>query len=127
MQKPSKKLIDQWYNKLAREGFKDIEERHSPREMLKRWDSQYFLTRARSLGELRQEAKADYYLLAYQYLNHAIFASKRAERIWTMHSEGCSGLEIAKKLHLRPPQVYEIVKEIERDMYVWASGQRSDS
>lgn len=113
MKKPSKSLIDKWYNKLAKSGFEDIEERHSPRQMLKTWHNTWFQAR----GTPDQfAAQALYYQRAVDMLNTFEFASKRDRTLWQFHSEGKSVREIAKLTGVSKTHVHHLLQAIKAEM-----------
>lgn len=90
-----KKLQKQWYCKLAKAGFEDIEDTDSKNEMLKRWDSLYFLSRydAKSFEEHQR-----YYQRASQFLESNYFDTSFEKAIWALWTEGKTIKEIEKRL-----------------------------
>lgn len=108
-----KALQDKWYDKLATKGFEDIEERHSPREMLKCWHNTWFQSR----GTPDQIAKQGlYYQMATDMLNTYEFADKLDRRIWELHANGASVREIAKIVKLSKSPVHIRIQRIKSDM-----------
>lgn len=94
LKKPPKSLQDEWDQKLRDSGFEDIEDRHSPREMLKTWHSTQF---ARRFNKERFDARRDYFDRATHFLHSHPFRSVLEKTIWELHSEGKSLREIAKE------------------------------
>lgn len=101
-----------WYDKLAKSGFEDIEERNSPRQMLKRWHAADF--RKRSTPET-YIAKRDYFQQATEFLNWYEFSGPRERKIWELHSEGATIREIAKKVRLKKDKVHRIIKKLRKE------------
>lgn len=90
--RPPKALRDEWYKKLKEQGFEDIEDINSPREMLKTWHSRDF---ARRFNEDRFSAKQEYFLAAVHLLERFKFETALDKEIWTLHADGKSLREIA--------------------------------
>lgn len=105
-----KKLQSKWYRKLAKSGFKDIEDTNSPREMLKTWDSLYFLERYEP--EAFKE-KQRYYELAVQFLETHMFETSKQKDVWSMWANGASIRAIAKKKRVAPSTIHIIIKNLE--------------
>lgn len=104
-----KKLQDKWYRKLEKSGFEDIEDTNSPREMLKTWDSQYFL----HIGTPMQfEARQIYFEMCTNFLNTHKFISEADKAIWELHTEGFSLREIAKKKKRSTDAIFKTVKRL---------------
>lgn len=81
------KLKAQWYKKLARAGFDDIEQ---PDGNLRIWS-----TRPASVS---RESKAEYYRLAQQYVHEEVFPTKLDRRVWTLHAEGLTNEDVARAI-----------------------------
>ena len=77
----------------VQEGFKDIEDLNSPLEMLKTWDSMYFIDGAESFSEVEE-----YYQIARELLITHDFDSSLEKIVWEYHSEGMSVRAIELKL-----------------------------
>lgn len=77
-------LKSQWYGKLAKEGFVDIED---DRERIKKRHGSKFAEK-RLYNETRHEAHVEYYQLAGKFLNDYEFETKKDKAIWQLHSEG---------------------------------------
>lgn len=105
-----KKLQKQWYKKLKKSGFNDIEDTNSPNEFLNTWDSLYFLTHY-SPGQF--EAKQKYFTLARQFLEAHVFDTSKEKLIWSLYAEGMSIRGIARKLKLTKYSAHKIVKGLE--------------
>ncbi len=97
-----KSLRAEWYAKLKKEGFEDIEQNTSDENpFLKNWDSSYFYRKEHKMGAARMEAVKDYYLLAVQFLSVHNFKSKLEKEIWRLHSEGHGVRVISKELNTK--------------------------
>lgn len=90
---PPRSLVIEWDQKLRESGFIDIEDRDSPREMLKSWHSTLFIHR---FDQERFSARQQYFELVTQFLHSYEFDSELEREIWFLHSEGKSLREIAK-------------------------------
>lgn len=90
--KPPKELQNHWYQKLKENGFNDIEDTSSPREMLKSWHSTLFIHR---YEKERFTARQQYFEIVTQFLHSHEFESELEREIWFLHSEGKSLREIA--------------------------------
>ena len=112
MKKPSKALIDKWYDKLEAAGFEDIEERHSPREMLKRKHNHDF----KKIEPDMYEAKRFYFQEAADMLNWHKFRNARERKIWALHAEGLSVREVATKIKLAKSEVHRIILRLRREI-----------
>lgn len=77
-------LKSQWYGKLAKEGFVDIED---DQERIKKRHGSKFAEK-RLYDETRHEAQVEYYQLAGKFLHDHEFDSKKDKAIWQLHSEG---------------------------------------
>lgn len=107
MPRPPKALIDKWYAKLEKSGFKDIEESEDRMEV---WASTNFQRFRKRRTEF--EGIQDYYVLAGRFLHDYKFESKKDRAIWELHAEGLGYREIAKQLKSRNFRVYrDLVNE----------------
>jgi len=110
-------LIKEWDEKLKASGFKDIEDRK--RDTLKSWAGTTYLTfnkdQEKKIEPQRdygystltwKQSQAEYFRLASQILHEATFKSEQHRIMWELHSEGYSGVEIAKQLNL----TYRVVR-----------------
>lgn len=113
MSEDFKRLQAKWYKKLKQTGFEDIEDTNSPNEMLKSWDSLYFLSRYDGNAFL---AKQRYFELARQFLHEHVFDSSREKSIWTEFSEGASIRQIARRRRVSIYKIRKIVKLLEEAM-----------
>jgi hypothetical protein len=96
-----KELHRAWMKKLKDEGFNDIEDLNSPLELLKTWDSTYFID-----GPEDFAGTEEYYQVAQELLNSHDFDSELERKIWELHSNGLSVRSIEIRL-------------IETKIYVW--------
>lgn len=136
-----KKLRDQWYKKIAKTGFKDIEDIGSPREMLKRWDSTWFRNRPGSRSSTKKyteqsklpsidgenpsvqkfNAIQEYYYKAEHFLNAFEFKSKKEKKYWDMHVKGLSAHEISRRCKASRKVVGSIINDLKKVMLAWKS------
>lgn len=84
-----------WDKKLKESGFEDIEDRNSPREMLKSWHSWTFI---HHYNAETFAARQQYYELASHFLNGHKFESATEREVWRLHSEGDSLRKIANEI-----------------------------
>lgn len=91
--KPSKKLIDKWYGKLAKSGFEDIEDNLGYNNVNRHHASDF----GRQDAEL-VAIKQEYYYLATQYLHANTFKVAFDRKVWELHAEGETVRSIAAKL-----------------------------
>lgn len=84
-------LQARWYQRLARDGFQDIE--HGPG---------YLRTQARVDPRVlpRAEDAATYYRQANEFLTLHRWRNRRDRRIWSLHCEGKSYRQICKDMDL---------------------------
>lgn len=109
-------LTKEWYDKLKKAGFKDIE--HDENTLIF-WDTNR-LSR-KDLNVLKNAQ--DYYILAEHFLNDYKFKSNYQKTIWEYHANGLSAREIAQTLNkaLHPKKtnyntVWLIIKELRSKM-----------
>lgn len=90
-------LQDKWYQRLKKEGFRDVEVRdHTDTAVLKSWDS--FRFQARFTPESFEDVST-YYYRAYQFLHCYEFSNTVDEITWKLHVNGCPIRDIA--FHLK--------------------------
>lgn len=107
-QKQLQKLQQKWYKKLAKSGFKDIEDPSRQDNPLIHWDSIEF---QRYWTPDAFVEKQRYYELARQMLFDFKFKSKRDKKIWELHADGAQNKDIAKVVDLHPNWVSKIIKK----------------
>jgi len=107
-----KKLQNEWYDKLEKSGFEDIEERNSHHEMLKRWHSFDFPKK----DQEKVEQQRQYFLDAAWFLTHFKGFKRFERRVWTLHTDGLSLREIAARLKVNKDKVHAIVKNLQGKM-----------
>ena len=106
-----KKLKQQWYGKLAKSGFKDIE---LPGDcaMLQHYDStRFYRVESDVFG-----AQQAYYERAGQFLFENAFLCAKQRYIWKEHSEGRENTEIAKKHHIGLGFVAKEIRKVRAKM-----------
>lgn len=113
--KQFKALKDNWYKKLKKEGFKDIEQEDGN---LTTWASRLFLTH---YDEIKYQAKEEYYQLAGQFYHDYNFKSVLDKMIWELHITGMSIRNIVKTLKQKNLNVYrrkvhEIIMRLRNEM-----------
>lgn len=93
------KLQKEWYNKLEKEGFVDIEvfnqKTMEPHMVLKNNG-----TRFGSIGLFKFDAKQEYYLKAFHHLNNFDF-DPAEKAVWSLHTQG----ESHRKIKIQIPSV----------------------
>lgn len=108
-----KELQAEWYNKLKKTGFEDIEDVNSPREYLKVWDSTYFQSNYVPMIFL---AKQEYYRRSAIFLMDYTFFNSEEKNIWQHHSEGIPLRQIAKNLNIILSRVRTTIAKLRRIM-----------
>lgn len=107
-------LRDKWYTKLANQGFEDIEDVHSPNEMLLAWHASDL---PRRMTDNRHVATVAYYEAARDMLNWYTFKNRQERRIWELHAEGISIREIVKRTSYgKRDKVHTVIKKIRREI-----------
>lgn len=114
-----KKLKARWYAKLAAEGFNDIETAAGD---LKQGSNRIAV---REKSPIVLQAKAEYYQMAYGFLNSYRFDSHIDRIIWEYHSNGLSARSISKILTAAKviktknhTSIWQIVKRLRNIMMV---------
>lgn len=114
--KKFKDLQSKWYDRLEKDGFKDIE---SDENNLREWDTSIF-------GRYNQHtigATEEYYRLAGQFASTYEFSNKRERYIWERHSEGLSFNEISALMRSKrfgvnsKSSVHLVVKRLAEEMF----------
>lgn len=124
------KLQQEWYARLKREGFHDIE------TVLPDGSSSPLLkpspgAQGRRYRALEMETRQDYYTLAGQYYWANKWLKEREKEVWKLHSEGLSYRKIIKAL--RPTykiglqSVTNIIKKHKKLMHLWAKKEVKDN
>ena len=113
--KEFKKLQDQWYAKLKKEGFKDIEQ---DEDHLKSYASTDLIN---NYTPETFAIKENYYIAAGHFLHSYEFKCKADRLIWEYHSEGKALVEIVKLLKKHriksyKNKVHETVKTLRNEM-----------
>lgn len=112
-----KDLKDEWYAKLKKEGFEDIEVAGSSKEYLKEWHSNYFIAR---YSPLSFESKQEYYSLASAFIHRHRFKTQQEKRIWLLHTEGLSIKTIAETLKIKKWKAEHTIQALKRLMLKFA-------
>lgn len=111
--KQFRKLQNTWYKKLAKSGFKDIEETGHDDPFLKRWHKHDIATAYES-GRAQETEK--YFRVCRQFLNQHNFDTGTEKLIWALHSEGKSVREIAKEVEYEKSHVHNIITALRKRM-----------
>lgn len=135
MDKKLQQLKAKWAKKLKKSGFNDIETHDG--QYLKYWDSQYFkqgrkpsgaknLMKAKSedllpLDSMHFVDKREYYYAAGHFNTSYPFESKKDSKYWSLHAEGLSNREIAKKCKCSKDIVNKVIKRLKEIMLTWKS------
>lgn len=121
-----RKLQAQWYKKLAKAGFKDVESLDSKGDMrLKQLDSNQLRHGYRVSTEM--ESAQRYYELARQFYWEHVFETSREKEVWRLHSEGLSGAAIASELKtLSCSSVKRVVQRLREIMMSQRVGELDD-
>lgn len=93
-----KKLQEKWYDKLDREGFKDVETNVDGKLFLREFHSSYF---QRKYSPLRFRFKQQYYQNATRFTHIYEFTSDRDRLMWIAHADGVSVRKIASKFKVK--------------------------
>lgn len=121
MNRPSKELMAEWEEKLAKSGFKDAE-CVDDKEKLNRWDSFYFGAR---YNELTYNAKDAYFNWAYNVLQTYDFKTIQDKAMWYLHSEGYSLSEIAGAIGSKKNRVYTGINKIKEEAKIEQSNVKN--
>ncbi len=119
-----KEAQDEWYKKLKKSGFDDIEQ---DEDRLKKWASSSFKGKINGARHNEKQAftdaKEEYYRRAGHFLYDHEFASAFQRRIWELHAEGKSLREISKavrkmntKMKVNKDNIQPIVKALAKVM-----------
>lgn len=101
-------LKAEWYVKLKKDGFADIEH---DEDRLKKWTSSVF-----GLKPEWNEIKAEYYRAAGMFLYDHLFKDKYERLVWQLHAEGLSVPNVIKALKAKGHKAYR--SKIQR--IIWA-------
>lgn len=110
--KDLKKLTAEWYERLEKEGFIDIEDAKSG--ALKSWSNRHVNGRRDKdfEGDLIREVDA-YFHSALTVLNEFSFGCSRDKKIWRLHCDGLSTRQIATRLgNIDHCTAFQVVKKI---------------
>jgi len=97
-----KALQKHWYKKLKDEGFNDIEDTNSPRELLKQWHSTYFY---RHYTVETFQDKQDYWRTCSRFLHSHTFQTVHEKKVWELYCDGQSLRQIADQLRTKKKRV----------------------
>lgn len=116
------KLRNEWYDKLERSGFEDIEKtfKNDATTTLNRLHSSWF-------GKNDPDQMVfsrDYYYIAAQFLNEHVFEKQEHKQVWELHTAGLSFRRIAQALssesfRYTKERVEGIVNDLKKHMKKW--------
>lgn len=108
------KLQQQWYNKLKKKGFVDIEHDEDHLKL----SSERFVVRNSGAyaNPTLTSAKFEYYNNCRKFMSTYLFKNKREKEIFEMHTEGISIRDIATKTRLSRRKVHETIKRLVKEM-----------
>jgi len=131
MSQPSSKsfkaLKATWYKKLKDSGFKDAEDKNH--ELIRHSSSFYAKNSYYSLEAvaLRIKAKTAYYRMASHFLHDFTFENNLDKSVWTLHAEGGSTREIARKLNKKShTTIFFIIKALRTKMFEMYSEKKHE-
>lgn len=104
MPRPSKALLNKWYDKLEKSGFVDVEPR-GREDTLKTWTYADF-SRYRKCGA-DFESHENYYQKAGQFLHSHHFSSPKEKAMWELHSGGHGYRQIETIMRKRRFNIYK--------------------
>jgi hypothetical protein len=106
-------LQEEWYAKLKKEGFEDIEQTDTKERLLKSWHSSYFHSRHNPHDFRHQE---EYFRQATNFYHSHDFKNQAEKKIWLLHSEGYTIREISShfknKAGFKRAWVHQTVKRL---------------
>lgn len=105
------KLKKEWYKKLEKSGFKDIET-NDKYENLKQYDAPWFYHYATKNPEW-VAARQEYFYYATQMVENGLFENDTEREIWSLHSDGKSLRAIAKEVGFNKDRVHAIIKKLQ--------------
>lgn len=112
MRQNTKEFIDlqkEYYDRLAKDGFDDIEDVTNEERRLIEWHS----FDQHPIDPLVAEAIREYYTAASRLLYSHSFKNKTEKRIWELYCEGMTIREIESKLgRLKKSRIHRIISEI---------------
>lgn len=117
--KEFQKLQTEWYKKLKKSGFDDIEET----EDLLKWSAPKNLIHIRNRDKQHLfTIREDYYRLAGYFLHDYGFTKESDRLVWEQHVEGTSIRDISKylkikKVRMAPTQVKETIHRLRNVMF----------
>lgn len=110
-----KKLSDKWAKELKKSGFNDIEEKDSPREMLKRWDGAWIKQLVKGDAATFDDIQ-EYYLKCSHALNTHKFKKPLDKQIWKLYAEGLPMRQIATEVGYSKSYVFNIISRLRKEI-----------
>jgi hypothetical protein len=108
-----KQLQDKYYERLAEDGFSDIEDTSSDARLLKSWHSFKF----QGVDPINAEAIRDYYMAAEAVLHLRKFKNSTERRIWELHCEGLTSEQIEHKIRkYKQSMIRKIIADIAKEI-----------
>ena len=110
-----KKLQKIWYDKLAEEGFNDIEDTSTERRPLKNWDVNFFRNQGYEAIITKHTTTLDYFKHAEALLEKYQFKNDGHRLVWELHCKGFKEREIAELVGIyKKSMVHHIIAPISR-------------
>lgn len=107
--KQFRELQKEWYDRLEKEGFEDIENSSG---LPKQWALNFFRN---EFNQIRYEATVEYYSKAQRLLHRYSFRNDIDKRIWELHCEGLTVREISLRIKTyKKSMVHNVISEISR-------------
>ena len=112
MSKPDPRLIEIWYAKLRKKGFKDIETSNGL--YLKTWSLSRSTNGGTTQSRIEKEGRELYFRLAKHVGRKTRFDNNLHRRIWALHSEGKTAIKIATKLQCSYSTVITVIRNMRK-------------
>lgn len=106
-----KKLQKEWYIKLKKSGFEEIEDLKTGG--LQKWHASYYMN---TYPTFVFQAQREYYYLATHFLTSHSFSHEIERLIWSLHSEGMPMRKIAKEVKSKTCRVFLIIQSLRKKM-----------
>lgn len=104
--KALKKLTDKWYAKLAKSGFKDIEETKYKYPGLKEWATSIQFQYSPQTYVERER----FYQLATQLLHEDVWLTRKDKKMWGLYCGGMSFINMACECDVNIRTVFRKIK-----------------
>lgn len=111
-----KKLQQKWYKKLKDSGFEDIENTSHPDRPPIRWHAHDIRRMCTKLRKEEVTSRIRYFELATIFLNDHVFETSKEKLIWSLHANGDSYSETAKKVRMSKSSIGNVVARLRKVM-----------